>query len=176
MKQCSEADGKLSGLHAKHFIDQLARFEQPYVDTVRLISNAKDISLGRRHLFTYMVRTGLAFWAWPKETWVEVIQTAPRKARPQGVRFWMLLLAYLFGNFLYVGALTSYVLMADSIFGRDRMDVEVNKLYAPLVGIGYDQKLSENHRFRWLCSFTLLVKRHPVHELRSTSVIVTVHV
>src|SRR5260370_4383279 len=128
MKQYIEAAGTLSGLHAKHFIDQLARFEQPYVDTVRLISNAKDISPGRRHLFTYMVRTGLAFWAWPKETWVEVIQTAPRQARPQGVRLWMLLLAYLFGNFLYVGALTSFVLMAVSIFLSPTLVVALNKL------------------------------------------------
>src|SRR5258708_18120745 len=74
MKQYIEAAGTLSGLHAKHFIDQLARFEQPYVDTVRLISNAKDISPDRRHLFTYPLRTGLAFWAWPKETRVEAVQ------------------------------------------------------------------------------------------------------
>ncbi len=175
MKQYLKAAGTLSGLHAKHFIDQLARFEQPYVDTVRLISNAKDISLGRRHLFTYMVQTGLAFWAWSKETWVEVIQTAPRKARPQGVRLWMLMLAYLFGGCLYVGSSTPYALMADIIFGKARLDMEVSKLYAPLVGIGYDQKLGEHHRFRWLCAFTLLVNRHPAPEALSVSVLVTVH-
>jgi len=33
MKQYVSAAGSLSGLHAKSFIDRLARFEQPYVDT-----------------------------------------------------------------------------------------------------------------------------------------------
>ena len=65
--------------------------------------------------------------------------------------------------------------MADAIFGKERMDVEVRKLYAPLVGIGYDQKLGEHHRFRWLCAFILLVNHHPAPEALSASVVVTVY-
>ena len=175
MKQYLKAAGTLTGLHAKRFIDQLARFEQPYVDTVRLISNAKDISRGRRHLFTYMVRTELAFWAWPKETWVEVIQTAPRQARPQGVRLWMLLLAYLFGDCLYVGSSTPYGLMAEIIFGKAKMEAEVEKLYAPLIAMGYTKERSEYQRFRWLCAFAFLINRHPEASELTASTLVTVH-
>jgi integrase len=175
IKQYLKAAGTLSGLHAKKVLDQLARFDQPFVDTIRLVSSAKYIAHARRHLFQYMLHTGLAFWAWPKEIWIEAIQTAPRKVQPQGIRLWMTLLAYLFGNFLYVGAETSYVLMADAIFGKEGMDVEVSKLYAPLIGIGYDQRLGEHHRFRWLCSFILLVNHHPAPEALSASVVATVY-
>ncbi|HEY4035332.1 MAG TPA: hypothetical protein VGL94_15350 [Ktedonobacteraceae bacterium] len=107
----------ITGVRAKCLIDRLARFEQPYVDTSRLIFQAKGISIGRRHLFTYMIRTGLVFWAWSKETWVEVIQTVLRKEQPQGVCLRMRMLTYLFSNGLYVGALTAYGFMTDIIFG-----------------------------------------------------------
>ena len=39
MEYYVNAVGALSGLRAKNVIDQLARFEQPYADTVRLISH-----------------------------------------------------------------------------------------------------------------------------------------
>ncbi len=128
MEQYVSAAGKtMTGGRAKRIFAQLARFEQPYVDTVRLISQAKCICIGRRHLYTFMIRTGLAFWAWSKETWVEVIQTVPKKHEPQGVRLWMMLLAYLFSNVLYVGASTAYGFMANSIFGKAEVDAEVEK-------------------------------------------------
>ncbi len=175
MEQYVSAAGRtMTGVRAKRLIDRLARFEQPYVETVRLISQAKGICLGRRHLFTYMVRTGLAFWAWPKETWVEVIQTVPKKEEPQGVRLWMMLLAYLCSNFLYVGASTPYGFMANIIFGKARVDAEVEKLCAPLIGIGYEQGRAGHQQFRWLCALALLVNRHPAAEELSASALVTV--
>jgi hypothetical protein len=175
MEYYVNAVGALSGLRAKNVVDQLARFEQPYADTVRLISHSRNSSIGRRHLFAAMVRTGKAFWAWPKETWVEVIQTAPREVQAQGVRLWMTLLAYLFCDFLYVGASTAYGFMADIIFGKERVNAEVDKLYAPLMAIGYDKERGEYHRFRWVCSFALLANRHPAAEALSASVIVNVY-
>ncbi|HYU72976.1 MAG TPA: tyrosine-type recombinase/integrase [Ktedonobacteraceae bacterium] len=175
MEYYVNAVGALSGLRAKNVIDQLARFEQPYADTVRLISHSRNISIGRRHLFAAMVRTGKAFWAWPKETWVEVVQTAPREVQAQGVRLWMTLLAYLFCDFLYVGASTAYGFMADIIFGKERVNTEVDKLYAPLVAIGYDKERGEYHRFRWVCSFALLANRHPESSALSASVLVNVY-
>lgn len=175
MKQYVSAAGTLSGLHAKSFIDRLARFEQPYVDTVRLISQSRNLSIGRRHLFTFMIQTGLAFWAWPKEIWVEVIQTAPREVQAQGVRLWMTLLAYFFGGFLYVGASTSYGYIADIIFGKTRMDAEMSKLYAPLLGIGYDKEFGGYSRFRWTTAFALLINRHPAPEALSASTLVKVY-
>src|SRR5215469_12340987 len=62
MEQYVNASGKtMTGGRAKRIFDQLAWFEQPYVDTVRLISQTKGICIGRRHLYTFMIRTGLAF-------------------------------------------------------------------------------------------------------------------
>jgi hypothetical protein len=119
-----------------------------------------------------MIQTELAFWAWPKEIWIEVIQTTPKKAQPQGVRLWMTLLAYFFGGFLYVGASTSYGFIADIIFGKTRMDAEIGKLYAPLLGIGYDKEFGGYHRFRWTTAFTLLINRHPAPEALSASTLV----
>ena len=175
MEQYVSAAGRtMTGVRAKRIINRLARFEQPYVDTVRLISQAKGICVGRRHLFTYMARTGLAFWAWPKETWVEVIRTIPKKQEPQGVRLWMMLLAYLFGNVLYVGASTAYGFMANIIFGKARVDEEVDKLCAPLIGIGYEQGRAGHKQFRWLCALALLVNRQPLASELSASTLVTV--
>ncbi len=175
MEQYVNAAGRtMTGVRAKRIINRLARFEQPYVDTVRLISQAKGICVGRRHLFAYMARTGLAFWVWPKETWVEVIRTVPKKQEPQGVRLWMMLLAYLFGNVLYVGASTAYGFMANIIFGKARVDAEVEKLCAPLIGIGYEQGRAGHKQFRWLCALALLVNRHPEASELSASTLVTV--
>jgi integrase len=176
MEQYVSAAGKtMTGGRAKRIFDQLARFEQPYVDTVRLIAHTRNLSIGRRHLFTFMIQTGLAFWAWPKEIWIEVIQTTPQKVQPQGVRLWMTLLAYFFGGFLYVGASTSYGFIADIIFGKTRMDVEVGKLYAPLRSIGYDKEFGGYHRFRWTTAFALLINRHPAPEALSASTLVMVY-
>jgi len=122
-----------------------------------------------------MIQTGLAFWAWPKEIWIEVIQTTPKKVQPQGVRLWMTLLAYFFGGFLYVGASTSYGFIADIIFGKTRMDAEVGKLYAPLRSIGYDKEFGGYHRFRWTTAFALLINRHPAPEALSASTLVMVY-
>ena len=176
MEQYVSAAGKaMTGGRAKRIFDQLARFEQPYVDTVRLIAHTRNLSIGRRHLFTFMIQTELAFWAWPKEIWIEVIQTTPKKAQPQGVRLWMTLLAYFFGGFLYVGASTSYGFIADIIFGKTRMDAEVGKLYAPLRSIGYDKEFGGYHRFRWTTAFALLINRHPAPEALSASTLVMVY-
>src|SRR5260370_3908188 len=175
MKQYVSAAGKtMTGGRAKRIFDQLARFEQPYVDTVRLISQAKGICIGRRHLYTFMIRTGLAFWAWSKETWVEVIQTVPKKHEPQGVRLWMMLLAYLFSNVLYVGASTAYGFMANSIFGKAEVDAEVEKLCEPLIGVGYEQGRAGHQQFRWLCALAFLVNRHPEASELSASTLATV--
>src|SRR6266568_1543994 len=57
-------------------------------------------------------------WAWPKEIWIEVIQTALGRTHTSGTRFWMLLLAYLFCDMFYTAAATVYGAMAEVIFGR----------------------------------------------------------
>lgn len=166
--------GSLTGLHAKSVIDQLARFNQPFIDTVRLGSNTRTIAPGRRHLFTFMLQTELAFWAWPQETWLEVIRTAPQVPKNRGGRFWLALLAYLFCDFLYVGPSMPCVPMADIIFGKALLDAEIEKVYAPLVAVGYSTRYPTRIQFRWVCSLALLANRLPYVEALSAQTIMTV--
>jgi len=165
----------MTGLRAKNLCDKLARFDKPFLDTVRLNAEfGRSIATGRRHIFTYMAHTGLAFWAWSNETWIEVIQTAPVAKHATGTRFWMINLAYLFCDFLYVGASTTYGLMADTIFGKTVVDAEVNKLHAPLVALGYSKDSRDKKRFRWLCGLAMLANRSPFVESLSAHTILTV--
>src|SRR5260370_27091196 len=64
--------------------------------------------------------------------------------------------------------------MADIIFGTASVDAEVEKLCAPLMGIGYEQGRAGHQQFRWLCALALLVNRHPAAEQLSASTLVTV--
>jgi len=129
----------------------------------------------RRHLFTYMVQTGLAFWAWPKEIWVEVIQAGPGRTHTSGTRFWMLLLAYLFCDVLYVGAFTAYGAMAEVIFGQSMVATEVDKVRTPLVEAGYAADQKEGGRLQWLTTLCMLVNRNPSIEAFSAQLLLTVH-
>src|SRR5260370_25419450 len=57
---------------------QLKRFDQPFLDTVRLTSHTRQkVTPARRLLFERMMQAGVAFWAWPKEVWIEVIDIYP---------------------------------------------------------------------------------------------------
>ena len=70
--------GFMTGGRARNVLNQLARFDTPFLDTVRLAPHTDTaVAAGRRYLFRYMAQTGLAFWAWPKAIWVEVIEAAP---------------------------------------------------------------------------------------------------
>jgi len=87
------------------------------------------------------------------ETWNEVIQTTTGGShRNEGMRFGMLMLAYLFSGFLYAGEGTPYIEMADAIFGKDRIREEANKLHAPLAALGYSEDGGEKKRFRRVCA------------------------
>ena len=133
------------------------------------------IAAARRHLFTFMARTGVAFWAWPKATWVEVIQAAPGRTHTSGTRFWMLFLAYFFGDMLYIGASTVYGAMAEIIFGRSVVEAEVNKVRMPLVVAGYAADQKAGGRLQWVTALCMLINRSPFVETFSAQLIVTVH-
>ncbi len=155
---------------------QLKRFDQPFLETVRLTNHTNQkVTPARRLLFQSMMQTGLAFWNWPKDVWIEVIETYPSGHTAGGIRFWMLNLAYLFGGFLHVAASTNYNLMADAVFGKDLVDAQVDTLYAPLLQAGYSSEKSTRYRFRWMTALTLLVNRHPSVEALSAPVIATVN-
>jgi hypothetical protein len=154
---------------------QLKRFDRPFLETVRLTNHTNQkVTPARRLLFQRMIQTDLAFWAWPKDVWIEVIETYPSGHTAGGIRFWMLNLAYLFGGFLHVAASTNYNLMADAIFGKDLVDAQVETLYAPLRESGYSTEKSSRYRFRWMTALTLLVNRHPTASALSAPVIATV--
>src|SRR5260370_40604058 len=155
---------------------QLKRFDQPFLETVRLTNHTNQkVTPARRLLFQSMMQTGLAFWNWPKAGWIEVIEPYPSGHTAGGIRFWMLTLAYLFGGFLHVAASTNYNLMADAVFGKDLVDAQVDTLYAPLLQAGYSSEKSTRYRFRWMTALTLLVNRHPSVEALSAPVIATVN-
>jgi hypothetical protein len=162
--------GFMTGGRARNVLAQLARFEAPFLDTAGLTSH-RDTTLAaaRRHLFTFMARTGMAFWVWPKEIWVEVIQTAPGRTHTSGTRFWMLLLAYFFSDMLYIGASTVYGAMAEIIFGHSVVEAEVNKVRMPLVEAGYAADQKEGGRLHWVTALCMLINRHPFVDTFSLS-------
>jgi hypothetical protein len=133
--EANEVTGGLAGAT----LARLERFDQPFRDALRLHTKYDRVTArSRRHLFKYMAQTRAAFWAWSPEIWSEVIQTTTGgKHRDEGMRFGMLMLAYLFSGFLYAGEGTPYIEMADAVFGEDRIGVEANKLHAPLATMGY---------------------------------------
>src|SRR5258708_8488142 len=120
MEQYATAPAEfMTGRRARNVLHQLARFDTPFMDIVKLTSHMDTtVVAARRHLFTHMVQTGLAFWAWPKEIWVEVIQAGPGRTHTSGTRFWMLLLAYLFFHLLHVSAFTAHTPLAPLIFAH----------------------------------------------------------
>jgi len=167
--------GFMTGGRARNVLHQLARFEAPFLDTAGLTPHMDTtLAAARRHLFTSMARTGLAFWAWPQEIWVEVIQTAPGRTHTSGTRFWMLLLAYLFCDMLYIGASTVYGAMAEVIFGQSVVETEVNTVRTPLVEAGYAADQKQGGRLQWVTCFCMLINRNPLVETFSAQLIVTV--
>src|SRR5258708_23127317 len=122
-----------------------------------------------------MLQTGVVFWAWPNEIWVEVIQAGPGRTHTSGTRFWMLLLAYLFCDVLYVGAFTAYGAMAEVIFGQSMVAAEVDKVRTPLVEAGYAADQKEGGRLQWLTALCMLVNRDPSIEAFSAQLLLTVH-
>ena len=121
----------MTGSRARNVLHKLERFNRPFLDTVNLTPhNRQTVAAGRRHLFAHMARTGIAFWAWSKPVWIEVIEAAPVVTKSSGTRFWMINLAYLFCDFLYVGASTTYGLMASTLFGSSVVESEGRKYSA----------------------------------------------
>jgi integrase len=172
----TEANRVTGGL-AGALLAKVARFDQPFRDALRLHTKYDRVTArSRRHLFRYMVQTRTAFWAWSTETWSKVIQTTTGGShRNEGMRFGMLMLAYLFSGFLYTGEGTPYIEMADAIFGEDRIGAEANKLHAPLVALGYSEHGEEKKRFRRVCALAMLVNRSPYAEALSAQTILAVN-
>lgn len=151
----AESNGVIGG-RARVTLEKLRRLDKPFLDTLRLHTKSVNvIAASRRHLFTYMVQTRRAFWSWSKETWFEVIQAVPGGPQFEGTKFCMMTLAYLFSGVLCVGPRAPYVRMAEIIFGKKRVDEEVDKLHAPLIALGYSQHAKEKRAFagciRWQC-------------------------
>jgi len=88
----------MTGVSVRKVLGQLQRFDKPFLDTLRLRAESeRPIAKSRRHLFKYMTQTRRVFWSWSKETWIEVIQTAPGGGQQNaGPRFWMIALAISF--------------------------------------------------------------------------------
>jgi integrase len=170
------APTKSMGSHVKPILAELQRFERPYWDTVRLSADTREnLAASRRFLFRAMLQTRKSFWAWPKETWVQVIQSVPKKERSTfGVSFRLANLAYVFCDFLYVGDSTFYARMADAFFGKTVVDAEVEKLSIARAELGFTTDPIEKQHFRWFCSLVMLVNRCPYIEAISAQTLMTV--
>jgi integrase len=165
----------MTGGRARNVLHRLERFEAPFMDIVHLTSPMDTtVTAARRYLFTWMGRTERAFWTWPKEIWVEAIQHAPGAKHASGTRFWMLLLAYLFCDMLYVGTATAYWPMAETIFGRELAEAGVNKVRTQLTSIGYAGDQRKEGRLRWITALCMLVNRNPLLETFSAQLLTTV--
>jgi integrase len=172
-KYATAPEGTMSGGRVKKLTDQLARFEIPFREAMKLIAHTtQQLAVTRRYLFSCMATTSTVFWAWPQETWIEFIQAAPEKQGPSGRRFVLVLLAYVFCDFLYIGPTTPYTPLANIIFGKAVIDVEMEKVHAPLATAGFETRYQSR---RWLLSLVLLINRHPRVEAISAQTLVTVH-
>jgi hypothetical protein len=167
--------GTLSNISTS-LLAPLQRFDQPFLDTVRLTNHTRQgISPARRLLFEHMLQVNRAFWAWPQEVWIEVVEAYPSGHTGGGIRFWMLNLAYLFGGFLHVAASSNYNLMVNAIFGKKLIDAQVDLLFEPLLQAGYSTEKAGHYRFRWMTALAFLVNRHPLAAALSASAIATVN-
>lgn len=167
----------LIGAQAKLVLKKLQRFEQPFRDVHQLHAKADaNVAKSRRHLFQFMIQTRRAFWSWSGETWSEVIRTV-RGGEPQtqGNKFGLFTLAYLLSGFLYIGTSAPYKEIANTIFGKERVDAEWNKLYTPLIALGYSQHPLRMLKFGRLCATTMLINRSPDVEAFSAQLLVTMN-
>ena len=171
--EANQVTGGLAGV----LLAKLARFDQPFRDALRLHTKYDRVTArARRHVFSSMAQTRRAFWSWSPEIWSEVIQTTTGGShRNEGMRFGMLMLAYLFSGFLYAGAGTPNIELADAVFGQERIRAEANKLHAPLVALGYSEHREEKQRFRRICALAMLVNRSPYAEALSAQAILRVN-
>jgi len=162
--------------HAAVTLAKLQRLDKPFRDALRLHTKSeRSIASSRRHLFRYMIQTRQPFWSWSNETWRNVIQTTEDGTRSKrGMRFCMRMLAYLFSDFLYVDAATPSLEMAHTIFGKEKMREEADKIYAPLIALGYSDQQHVKRRFRRMCALVMLVNRSPYAEALSAQTIVMV--
>ncbi len=175
LEQYATAPHVMIGLRAKTRLNKLQRFEKPFLDTIRLhAQSCVPVAKSRRHLFKYIAQTRRAFWAWPEETWIEVIHAVSEKQKA-GTRFWMITFAYLFSGFLYVGADAPYGDLANAVFGKETVALETDKLSAPLFELDYSQNPSEKKKLHQSYAMIALVNRSPYVETFSTQALVTVN-
>lgn len=172
MQKCIAAPGEEIGEQMQKLLDALARFEVPFKDAMQLLPHsAKQLVTCRHALFSAMIQTGTAFWAWEDQKWAELIQAAPATMKPEGTKFTFLSLAYLFCDFLYVGPQIPYTALANVLFGKEVLDAEMEKIHAPLAAAGYH---TDYWQRRHLYSFVFLVNRCPYVEALSAQTLATV--
>lgn len=177
LEHYARATPVLAGPKAQQVLDELHRFNQPFLDVIRLHAQSRalvGLANSRRSLFAYMAQTRTAFWAWEHETWREVIQTVSENQQA-GRRFWVIVLAYLFSGFLYVGADAPYTEMAKTLFGNEVVASETDKLFAPLFKLGYSQKPREKKKLHHCYAMLALVCKSPYVETFTAQALITVN-
>src|SRR5260370_37032738 len=84
MEQYATAPAELmTGGRARNALHQLARFDTPFMDILNLTSHMETtVVAARRHLFLYMIQSGLALCPCPNKLCVDVLQSVRGRRRP----------------------------------------------------------------------------------------------
>ncbi len=129
-----------------------------YIEVPPMVRTAVKVALLRGML----VRSS-SFWAWATDDWVDFLGRSYREYETgrivtQECRSYLVAFAYIAGGMTQIhllGQMTTNVL-AERVFGRQAVEVAVQRIRVALVGIGYAQSVSSKRLLTALCKVLLL--------------------
>jgi len=148
----------------------LSRFARPLYDCYALRRDDADgFSRFLRYMYGAMARTETPFWAWTQEEWLAALASAPAATGPT-MRVWsgelvsMRLVAYLLCGRIVAGGRFSSTELARTVFGRERVTTECDRVAAVLFGLdgeGYAGGSDQRRGLSAVVAFGMLVQRSP---------------
>src|SRR6266568_2906598 len=147
---------------------KLARLMQPVRDALAVMEGEEQHKIYSTHLLLRMcARDGRPFWAWERETWIQVLGTSTagffamhKPGNPTNLRQSVIAVAYLlncFSDFQALGGIETASL-AYKVFGRERVEATFAPILAVNAQWGYSRKDGEAG-FRSVIAETLLLNR-----------------
>jgi len=148
----------------------LSRFARPLYDCYALRRDDADgFSRFLRYMYGAMARTETPFWAWTQEEWLAALASVPAATGPT-MRVWsgelvsMRLVAYLLCGRIVAGGRFSSTELARTVFGRERVTTECDRVAAVLFGLdgeGYAGGSDQRRGLSAVVAFGMLVQRSP---------------
>lgn len=141
------------------FLDELDRLARPVTDALDVLKISGQVRSSVQRIFVHeMHRSRSSYWAWTSDQWHDIVGAsyAAHKEREAGARIYarngLLSVAYLLCNYHEVHAFGKYdrVVLASRVFGRDRVDVELERVHTMLLQWGYS-RLSRSGMRMALC-------------------------